>query len=452
MLKQIDGAKVYRCAKGLAREADGSVAILFGLCVIILSICIGLAIDSARVYATHGRIQRALDTAALAAAKKLDNDGITAEQVKNTASNYFNAQIEDQLLDNVTVTNINSHVDFESGSVKVTVDFDMPIHFGAIAKAQTRHNATLDATAIYKPKKIELALVVDITGSMCDIAPRRSQPPCTSGFRIDALKDAAKEMVDQLHESNPAPGAVRMSLIPYSASVKLSPQLANAATNGDSNDGCVVERKGQKAYSNDPPGPGRFFETSSQARNSSYSCPANPVVPLGDMSEPAVRNAFKSSIDALTAKGGTAGHLGAGWGWYTLSPDWAPHFPDIEPRDYDPDKVTKVVVLMTDGMFNTAYNNGGENYVWPDASREDPSSVGSSSYQLLRLCEKMRNPSKSKEQIQLYSISFQAPAAAEAVLTQCTGAERFYSASSASDLIRAFSAIAEELSKLRVSS
>lgn len=450
MIKQSWREHVLPLANEFARRNDGAVAILFGLMVIVLILFSGLAVDSSRVLHTSMRIQRALDTSAIAAARQLDVEDISASQISSTASKYFNEQLLDQISQSVSLSNFKAETDFETGRVTVSVDVTIPLYFAAFANSSPNKDKAMSASATYKPRKLEVALVVDVTGSMCNNPPGSSSPPCTSGAKIDALKIAAKDMVDNLHHSNPEYGTVRLSLVPYAASINVGPALAFAATDGASIDGCVVERKGQKAYKNDPPKPGWYFETSSKAQHGSYYCPVNAVVPLSDMSDTLSRNLFKSSIDALQGKSGTAGHLGTAWGWYTLSPEWSAHFPLLQPRDYDPDKITKAVVLMTDGMFNTAYNNGGENHSWPNTT--DPTKVGTSGYQTLQLCNNMRNPSNSDEAIKIFTIAFQAPTEAQDLLKQCSGVENFYNANSSSELTKAFNKIAEELSKLRVSS
>ena len=63
--------------------------------------------------------------------------------------------------------------------------------------------------------------------------------------------------------------------------------------------------------------------------------------------------------DALKDGGSTAGQIGVGWGWYMVSPTFGAIFPsDNRPDAYDAQKRLKVVILMTDGEFNTPYCNG----------------------------------------------------------------------------------------------
>jgi hypothetical protein len=210
-----------------------------------------------------------------------------------------------------------------------------------------------------------------------------------------------------------------------------------------------VERSGARAYENGYIGPSHYLGTA--GAESFYSCPTASIRPLTDLSVTANRTNFKAAIDSLMANGGTAGHIGTAWGWYTLSPEWNGLWPGNAARPYDP-KTIKAVVLMTDGEFNVSYANGGETVAWPDPLAADETQPGTSGYQALQLCEAMKNPADADSRIVIYTVGFQTPAAAEAVLKQCSGAENYYDANNASQLASAFRDIVKRLTNLRVAS
>src|SRR3546814_14572183 len=61
--------------------------------------------------------------------------------------------------------------------------------------------------------------------------------------------------------------------------------------------------------------------------------------------------------------GSTAGHIGVAWGWYLVSPNFGYLWPfESQPMEYNQihlgQKVMKVVIIMTDGDFNTIYHDG----------------------------------------------------------------------------------------------
>ena len=205
------------------------------------------------------------------------------------------------------------------------------------------------------------------------------------------------------------------------------------------NDTCVVERAGAEAYTKTPPGAGAYLGVSSSAVNPNYSCPAPSVVPLADLADSGARASFKASINALSPGGATAGHIGAAWGWYMLQPGWSFLWPQSAPEPFSAD-VLKVMILMTDGEFNTSYENGNMNST-------TFSDVGSSGYQALQICDGIKADGN-----RIYSIAFMAPSSAEAMLRSCSGDDNFYDPATSSQLLGSFQDIVNKLSQLRISS
>ncbi len=441
---------IMACSPCFRKDVRGSVAILFGLSVMMLGLAVGLAVDSSRAYNISSRVQHALDAAALAGAKLIDQDGITEAEILAEAKRYFDSYVPDIQMAGLSLSNFRISAEMDANRVEALVDVGLPTLFGGLAGFSS-FDFVRSSSATYRATKIELSLVVDVTGSMCDVPPVVGDPPCAGGAKLDALKTAANDMVDALFESDPRVGAVKVALIPYSASVNAGP-YSGAVSNGASTDGCVVERSGPNAFTNAHPSAVNQLGVSDSATAWYYSCLTPDVVPLTDLSSNAARTAFKDSINNLAAYGGTAGHIGAAWGWYMLSPEWGPVWPANAARPYDPARVIKAVVLMTDGMFNVAYDNGGEVNPWPDPLAADSAEPGSSGNQALSICNAMRNPGDATHAIRIYTVAFQAPPEAEALLRTCSGDSNFYDAATASQLNNAFKDIVKKLNSLRVTS
>lgn len=443
--------RVWSGLEKFGNDCHGAVAMIFGLSFVVLCLMVGLAVDTSRAFNAEAKIQTALDAAALAAARYLDMQDVTDEAVSERARLYFEARLPSLNIDHATASNFHIDIDRANSGVEAFVDVNVPTLLAEVGGGLVDFTFTPSSKVIFKSKKIELALVLDITGSMCDVPPAVSDPACPEGVKIRALKEAAKSMIDALFDANPDPGAVKVSLVPYSASVNAGPYAA-AASAGASSDNCVVERSGAAANTNASVATGGPAGTSDTGTALYYSCPPTPVTPLTDLSALTDRDAFKAAIENLAAKGGTAGHIGAAWGWYTISPAWNSLWPARPARAYDPSNVLKVVVLMTDGMFNVAYANGGETHAWPDVSSTDPTLAGTSANQALALCDAMKNPANAGEAVSIYTVGFQAPLEAEAILKQCSGESNFYDTSNASQLTNAFKDIVEKLTSLRITS
>ena len=408
---------------------DGAIAITFGLSFLVLMLTVGLAYDSSRLTNVTTRVQTALDAAALAGAKLLDVDGGTDADVVAVATAFFNTHLSDISINGLSLAPVQVTPDRATSTVRAQVSGSLTSLFGGIAQSAPTLNFTRTVETTFKSKKIELSLVVDVTGSMND------------NGKMAALKMAAKDLVDTLFATNPSPNAIRIALIPYSASVNAgSFKAAVAGTAGADN--CVVERNSLDTTSDAAVGAGNWLGVGTSALNPFYSCPMDEVTPLTDLWDAGQRAAFKARIDAITPVGGTAGHIGLAWGWYFLSQNWAPMWPSHQrPRPPHPD-VIKAVILMTDGIFNMSYLPNNMNSI-------DVAAPGSSGHQALELCTNMQ---ASAANVQVYSVAFQAPVEAENLLRTCSGAPNYFDANSAGGLITAFREIAERLTSLRISS
>lgn len=428
-------------------DERGGIAIMFGLSTTILFTLAGVAMDSSRAYNVSFKLQAGLDAAALAAAQLLDNAEATPEMYQTTGEAYFKAYLDRLHIPDVKATNIQVVPNLTESSVTVSAEIAIPTMFGLIGSSLATFDYTPSATVVFKPKKIELSLVLDITGSMCDVPPAFAVDACSNGAKISALKTAAADIVESLAATNPSPGSIKLSVVPYAASVNLAGR-AGGLTGGASVDGCLVERQGGSAFKDD--GPSQQFPVADRATFPAYSCPQPDVLPLSDISDLTKRNQLLGKIAALTGYGGTAGHLGLAWGWYTVSPNWSRYWPGSSaPRPFDPEKIIKTVILMTDGMFNTSYKNGGEAVAWPDPASGDSAISGTSGHQALQICREMQ---KKGNEIRVYTIGFQTPPEAEALLKECSGEANFYNADNAAQLSEAFRDIAKRLTNIRVSS
>lgn len=416
--------RLLRRLRDFCDAQAGGVAIIFSISILLVIATVGLAIDGARAFGVSSHVAAALDSAVLAGGKMLDDDNATEEDIRERVVAYVNAHLKGQLPDGVTVTTPVIGINRQTGEVSIVVHVAAATTFGQVAGVPMiqfeRH-----ASIVYFAKKVELALVLDVTGSMNDSS------------KIDNLKSAAREVIDTLLSGNPAPGTIRIGLAPYSAAVNAG-TYAPAVSAGLSVDGCVFERDGAYAYTEAPPSvqPLAAMPNPAAPSNPNYGCPAAPILPLTDD-----KGLLKSTVDGYAASGWTAGHVGAAWGWYLLSSQWGSIWPAASlPRSYSDPKVIKSVLLMTDGEFNTSYNNGN-----PNATGETV--PGSSAYQALQLCAAMK-----MQNIIIYSVAFQSPPAAESVLRQCaTSPGHYFDANNGAELRAAFRQVAERLGALRLS-
>ncbi len=381
---------------------DGSVALIFAAVILVLTLAVGVAMDYARAARLSTITTTALDAAVLAAARDLAA-GASRADVEQTARDYFNANIANHNLAGINFTNLRVRQDPVNDQVNISVEASMDTAFVKLAGIDTV-NFGESAVATFASKDIELAMMLDVSGSM-------------GGSKIRDLRDAATDLVDILHNGSPQ-NDVRIGMVPYSTSVNAG-DYADPATNGASVR-CVTERDGSNAFTDvsalaDPLG-----------GSGGIYCPNAEIVPITDR-----ERTMKRSIRRLRAGGWTAGHLGVAWAWYMVSPEWANVWPAASrPRAYGTSDNIKAVILMTDGIFNTEYVPGN----------------GDSAAQAEDLCDNMRD-----EGVVIYSVAFQAPASSEALLRDCAGVgARYFDADNGQELREAFQEIALSLLQLRI--
>jgi Flp pilus assembly protein TadG len=434
-----------QCLLARARRNErGSVAIIFAFSIFALCGFIGLSIDASRAYSVAARTQAMLDTASLAAAKMLDVAGATDAEVILSASAFYSANLAGQK--DVTATFENLVVTPHRGNqtVSVSVDVVVPTMFaGVVGFPNFRFKR--DSMVIYKTRGVELAMVLDVTGSMNDLE--------TGGARkIDAMKRAAKVVVSKLLDTTGGGlNTNRIALAPFSASVNVgSFRTQVSAGPSFTGDTCVIERPGAAATNDDAISGGtraRVITTdpsiAPQLANSKYSCPTSSIQPLTNSAD-----TLNTQIDAYAPGGWTAGHLGMAWGWNLISPNFASIFSGSStPAAYTDDTIIKSLVIMTDGDFNTAYKSG-------DASAAATQSAESNA-DFAALCTGMK-----AKGIKVYTIGFGLSTvpqpqrnAAKTLLGDCASDPgQFYDTETETELSGAFSSIADQLSTLRLGS
>ena len=213
---------------------------------------------------------------------------------------------------------------------------------------------------------------------------------------------------------------------------------------------CVTERTGGQAYTDASP------TTYPVGRNypmwgSDNACPSTEIMPLSSD-----RSALKKRIDGLAAVGSTAGHIGTAWGWYALSPSFNGLWNTASAANaYNSSETVKVVVLMTDGDFNTPYASGviaGDalNGSGANANKINQYATnGASAAQAAQLCAAMK-----ARGVAVYTVAFSVAAnsAAATLLNGCASTpEKAFVASSGTQLVAAFQAIGRDITQLRLS-
>ena len=429
-----------------ADDQRGSIAIVFALTLVVLMGVVGLAVDTSRYYNFSSRMQVALDAAALAGAKLLPDEDQNDSDITTMVQAHFDASMANTGVQAKSVAPLSITIDRASATVEARSNVRLPSFFTGIANGRDTLTINRTSKVAFDMKKVELSLVLDITGSM------------NNKNKIADMKVAAKDVVDELYNGSLSEDGVKIALAPYSASVNAG-SLASAVTNvpttttcswvrfqwrcqnttGIDQDTCVIERTGANAATDAAPVGADKLPNVPTLPYGNYVCPPSTVLPLQGKSQ---KDTVKNTIDSYAAAGSTAGHIGTAWGWYLLSPNWSGVLPGASaPKPYGEPMVDKAMIVMTDGLFNTSYLSG--------ATSDLATQTNESYAQFRAICD----GAKAKD-IKVYTVGFDlADARALSELQGCASEPgNFFDAKTGADLKAAFHAIAQKLNTLRVAS
>jgi Flp pilus assembly protein TadG len=445
------GASVFRKLRATAGRfigaRDGNIAVIFALSAIPIISFVGAAIDYTRANAARSSMQAALDSTALMLSKDLTYGTINSSQISSKATAYFNALYNNKDANSVTIT---ATYTAPSGSTAASIELNgsgsIVTDFMRVAGFPNM-NFNTSSTTTWGNVRMRVALVLDVTGSMADDG------------KMDALKPAAKALVDQLSPLAGTPGDIYISIVPFSKDVNMGSSYKNASwidwSDWDSNNGsnvctardsnghctnrvwtpashdtwtgCFTDRTQNYDTTNTAPVSGNvntLFPAEQYSYCDSSGAQIATIMPLSyDWT------ALKAKIDTLVPTGNTNQGIGLAWGWMTLTQSDPFNAPAKDANYIYKD----AIVILSDGL-NT------QNRWYSNASQIDA--------RQRILCDNAKAAN-----ITIYAVQVNTGGdPTSAVLQYCaTNSSSFYLVTSASQTATVFNQIGTQLSKLRVS-
>jgi Flp pilus assembly protein TadG len=337
------------------KDRTGGVAPLLALAIIPIMGAVAASVDYSRASAVRSAMQSSLDATALMLSKTAQ--GLTPTQLHDKATSFFTAVFSHP---EATVTGVTPDLTQpSSGNFALTINGTATINtlFTQILGVSTV-NLSASSQVLWGIKKLNLALVLDNTGSMAQ-----------SG-KMTALKTAAHNLLTTLQTAAKTPDDIQVSIVPFALDVNVgtgnvganwidwtdwnnengscsrskyttqSSCIANGKTwtvdNHSTWNGCIMDRDQNYDVLNTAPLVG---STSTMfPANQAGACPT-AMIPLS--SDWTVLN---NKIDAMTPTGNTNITIGLALGWQTLT-STAPFFAPAAAWDTD-----RVIILLTDGL------------------------------------------------------------------------------------------------------
>ncbi|MEA3025341.1 MAG: hypothetical protein QOF91_626 [Alphaproteobacteria bacterium] len=337
------------------RNRDAGVAPMLALAALPLFGFVGAAVDYSRAASARTAMQAALDASALMLSK--DAQTLTADNLAQKTSADFKAMFTRPEAYDVQVASEFSQPAQGNFLLKLTASAKVNTVFSRLLGHSTISLAA-DTQVLWGIKKLNLALVLDNTGSMQQNA------------KMTNLKTAAHNLLTTLQNAAKTPGDVKVAIAPFATDVNAGTSNVNAswidwtdwdAANGSCSsnsystkttclshnkiwtpnphstwNGCVYDRDQNNDVTNTPAAagsPATLFRAH-QAAN----CPT-AMMPLSTD-----WTALNAKIDQMTPTGNTNVTIGLAWGFQLLSPV-APFNAPAPATDLD-----KVIIILTDGQ------------------------------------------------------------------------------------------------------
>ncbi len=410
--------RINAAINAFAGNKSGSVAMYFALALVAIVTLMGLALDFNRAVNLRTSLTAAADAAALATARDLD---VTTNNLQARAQAFFLANMQGQ----------------SSGTNYTVSASELPngdgVHIDVTAKINTtlaglvgidQFTVKAQSEAVYNTARIELAMVLDNTGSM------------RWNGKIQTLKTASSDMVDLLLPAGLPSENVKIGIVPFDIGVNVGTALASKPWIWHSRPvnewrGCVGPR-GNNQDVNDSSATGNA--TIPAIYDDQTSCRLPPILALTSDSA-----ALHSRINAMQAAGWTYIPEGLAWGWKVLSPD-PPYDQGVA---YGAPKWRKVLVLMTDGANTVKWNWSGGH---PSAQKGVSSIVGDQKTRVL--CNRIKLSG-----IIVYTVAFQVGSSStRQMLEDCaTNPANYFDARNNAELEAAFAKIGGDINNLRLS-
>ncbi|MGL4397663.1 MAG: pilus assembly protein TadG-related protein [Hyphomicrobium sp.] len=222
------------------RREDGAVGVVFGLAIIVLLGLAGAAVDFSRWHNAQTRTSEALDTAVLAAGRHLQVDPDNTTAAIAAAEAYFANAIKGRIP--VFAENANFQMSPDGLAIEGTVTAKIATPLLKLVKTSdlpisANARAVLGIGGGNGSSNVEISVMLDVTGSMCD----DGVGPCTTSSKLDALKVAAKDLINVVINPNVPDEVARVAIVPFSTRVRVgswsgsqTPDLMKPLTDVDS--------------------------------------------------------------------------------------------------------------------------------------------------------------------------------------------------------------------------
>ncbi len=402
-------------SKATAFRADdrGNIAIMFGVIIFAVIAAAGVAIDFLRIDKARTALAEAGDAALIAAARyKGANPDASDAKITEIAAKLFNAEMQNE--PEVKIYGFDIAFNNAASSFRLNVDADLDLLLMGVFGTEFFELDTTAEAKLGKPPHIELAMALDVTGSM------------NSNGKLPAMKKAADDLIESLFSYESA--TVKIGVVPFARYVNVGADHAAAAwlsNPGGAWAGCVGSRPYPMNIRDDD------YSGVKAPGLDGASCPP-ALLPLSDD-----KDQIAGMIKDLNASGATYIPGGVVWGWSLLTPG-APFTEAIPFADVAKVNGVKALMVMTDGANTLAP-------AYPEHVNAGPALANTLTKEI---CENVK-----ADEIVVYTVAFEVTdTTIKDILRGCaTSDSYFFDAKDSKALSEAFASISASLRNISLS-
>ncbi len=207
--------RLHNRLRAFVGEQRGNVMITFALALVPMVGLAGAAIDYSRGSSTKAAMQSAVDSTALMLSKEAQT--LTTSQLNAKADAMFKALFHRPDVTNLVVTPTFENSGAGSYKLTLTATGTVPTSFTKVI-GQEQINVDVSSQVLWGVKRLELALALDVTGSMA------------SDNKMTELKKAAKSLLTTLKGVAKKDGDVKVAIIPFAVVVNAGSANVSAAS------------------------------------------------------------------------------------------------------------------------------------------------------------------------------------------------------------------------------
>src|SRR5262245_60475017 len=176
--------KPMKKKRALLKNEKGMVLVYMAGVITVLLLFSGLAVDTGRAYVVKAQLSKALDGAALGAARNMNSGDPTAEATRIFNQNFPAGYMGSTLTSGPTVA-LSTDAATGRNIVDVTASASVPTTFMRLGNfTQVNVNASAEATR----RMVDLSLVLDVSGSI--------------GSKWSTVRDAARSFIGSFDASH----------------------------------------------------------------------------------------------------------------------------------------------------------------------------------------------------------------------------------------------------------